>query len=89
MPYCSCHPISAHKKLRLPDWFVSNLMLDRALDAILKRINLDRTHDIPGGGGVGERRIPFQNSDLRAAGVQFEGQGEAHNARSGDQNVGF
>jgi hypothetical protein len=47
MPYCSCHPISVHKKLRLPDWFVSNLMLDRALDAILRRIHLDRAHDIP------------------------------------------
>jgi hypothetical protein len=47
MPYCSCHPIAAHTKLRLPDWFVSSLMLDRALDAIIKRIHLDRTHDIP------------------------------------------
>jgi hypothetical protein len=47
MPYVSCHPIAAHKKLRLPDWYVSSLMLDRALDAILKRIRLDRAHDIP------------------------------------------
>jgi len=47
MPDCSCHPIAAHKKLRLPDWFVSSLMLDRALDAILRRITLDRSHDIP------------------------------------------
>jgi len=47
MPDCSCHPIAAHTKLRLPDWFVSSLMLDRALDAILRRISLDRSHDIP------------------------------------------
>ena len=47
MPDCSCHPIAAHKKLRLPDWFVSSLMLDRALDAILRRITLNRSHDIP------------------------------------------
>jgi hypothetical protein len=47
MPYASCHPIAAHRKLRLPDWYVSSLMLDRALDAILRRIRLDRAHDIP------------------------------------------
>lgn len=47
MPTDSCHPESPHRKLRLPDWFVSNLMLDRALDAILRRVHLDRGHDIP------------------------------------------
>ncbi len=47
MPTHSCHPIAAHRKLRLPDWYVSSLMLDRALDAILRRITLDRRHDIP------------------------------------------
>ena len=47
MPTNSCHPIAAHRKLRLPDWFVSSLMLDRALDAILRRIRLDRSHDVP------------------------------------------
>ncbi len=47
MPTDSCHPIAAHQKLRLPDWYVSSLMLDRALDAILKRVTLDRKHDIP------------------------------------------
>ncbi len=47
MPTDSCHPIAAHQKLRLPDWYVSSLMLDRALDAILRRITLDRRHDIP------------------------------------------
>jgi hypothetical protein len=48
MPACGCHPIAAHKKLGVPDWFVSGLMLDRALDAILRRVDhLDREHDIP------------------------------------------
>lgn len=47
MPTDSCHPIAAHRKLRLPDWYVSSLMLDRAVDAILRRTRLDRSHDIP------------------------------------------
>ncbi len=48
MPAQGCHPYAAHKKLRIPDWYVSSLMLDRALDAILLRVKkLDRTHDVP------------------------------------------
>lgn len=47
MPTTSCHPIAAHRKLRIPDWFVSSLMLDRTLDAILRRIRLSRNYDIP------------------------------------------
>jgi hypothetical protein len=48
MPAQGCHPQAAHKKLRIPDWYVSSLMLDRALDAILRRVKkLDRTHDVP------------------------------------------
>jgi hypothetical protein len=48
MPLDLCHPQAPHKKLRLPEWFVSSLMLDRALDAIMRRVkNLDRAHDIP------------------------------------------
>lgn len=48
MPLDFCHPEAPHKKLRLPEWYVSNLMLDRAVDAIMRRINkLDRAHDIP------------------------------------------
>ena len=47
MPKCSCHPIAAHRKLKRPDWYVSGLMLDRALDAILRRIRLDRSYDVP------------------------------------------
>ena len=42
------HPTPPHQKLRLPNWFISSLMMDRALEAILRRDKqLDRTHDIP------------------------------------------
>jgi len=48
MPLDFCHPTAPHKKLKLPEWYVSNLMLDRALDAIVRRVKkLDRNHDIP------------------------------------------
>lgn len=48
MPAKGCHPAAAHRKLHIPDWYVSSLMLDRALDAILRRVEkLDRTHDVP------------------------------------------
>lgn len=48
MPLDVCHPKTPHEKLRLPNWFVSGLMLDRALDAIMRRVKrLDRRHDIP------------------------------------------
>ena len=43
-----CHPAAPHRKLRVPDWYISSLMLDRALDAILRRVKiLDRKHDVP------------------------------------------
>jgi hypothetical protein len=48
MPLDLCHPTAPHKKLRLPEWYVSSLMMDRALDAICRRVkNFDRKHDIP------------------------------------------
>ena len=48
MPVDFCHPTAPHKKLKLPEWYVSNLMLDRALDAIVRRVKkFDRKHDIP------------------------------------------
>src|SRR5215469_2248038 len=48
MPLDFCHPTAPHKKLRLPEWYVSSLMMDRALDAVVRRVkNLDRKHDIP------------------------------------------
>lgn len=48
MPSNSCHPNAPHEKLKAPDWYVSALMMDRALDAILRRVKkLDREHDVP------------------------------------------
>lgn len=43
-----CHPTAPHKKLRIPEWYVSSLMMDRALDAVVRRVGkFDRKHDIP------------------------------------------
>jgi len=48
MPLDHCHPNTPHKKLRIPEWFISDLMMDRALDAIVRRAKtIDRRHDIP------------------------------------------
>jgi hypothetical protein len=48
MPLDICHPTAPHTKLKLPEWYVSSLMMDRALDAIMRRVKkLDRKHDIP------------------------------------------
>jgi hypothetical protein len=48
MPLHYCHPSAPHKKLNVPEWYVSDLMLERALDAIIRRLKrLDREHDIP------------------------------------------
>jgi hypothetical protein len=48
MPLLFCHPEAPHKKLRMPEWYVSSLMMDRALDAVVRRVkNFDRAHDIP------------------------------------------
>ena len=48
MPLDFCHPTAPHKKLKLPEWYVSSLMMDRALDAVVRRVKkFDRKHDIP------------------------------------------
>jgi hypothetical protein len=48
MPLDLCHPETPHKKLRIPEWYVSSLMMDRALDAVVRRAKaIDRKHDIP------------------------------------------
>jgi hypothetical protein len=48
MPLHYCHPNTPHKKLKIPEWYISALMMDRALDAVVRRVRkLDRTHDIP------------------------------------------
>ena len=48
MPLHFCHPNTPHKKLKMPEWYVSSLMMDRALDAVVRRAKkIDRSHDIP------------------------------------------
>src|SRR5712671_1313730 len=48
MPWHFCHMDAPHKRLRLPEWYVSSLMMDRALDAVVRRVKkLDRAHDVP------------------------------------------
>ena len=48
MPLEFCHPTAPHERLELPEWYVSSLMMDRALDAVVRRVKkLDRKHDIP------------------------------------------
>lgn len=48
MPLDFCHPNTPHRKLRMPEWYVSSLMMDRALDAVMRRARkIDRKHDIP------------------------------------------
>ena len=48
MPLHFCHPNTPHKKLKMPEWYVSSLMMDRALDAVVRRAKkLDRAHDVP------------------------------------------
>ncbi|GGA35171.1 hypothetical protein [Dyella nitratireducens] len=48
MPSNNCHPNAPHVKLKTPDWYISSLMMDRALDAVLRRVKkFDRKHDIP------------------------------------------
>ena len=48
MPLDVCHPDTPHKKLRIPEWYISSLMMDRALDAVVRRAKtIDRRHDIP------------------------------------------
>jgi len=48
MPLNFCHPNTPHKKLAIPEWFVSSLMMERALDAVIRRAKrIDRKHDIP------------------------------------------
>jgi hypothetical protein len=48
MPLHYCHRTAPHKKLRVPEWYVSGLMMERALDAVVRRVKkLDREHDIP------------------------------------------
>ncbi|MHB8633471.1 MAG: hypothetical protein ACYDBQ_05805 [Thermoplasmatota archaeon] len=71
MPTLSCHPAAPHRSLRGLDTSVSSLMLDRALDAILRRITVDHDHDVPYLAGYSkdghriyiDRRLPHTYSE--------------------------
>jgi hypothetical protein len=41
------HVATKHRKLRGEDWVISEMMLDRAIDAINRRIALVRRYDVP------------------------------------------
>ncbi len=41
------HIATKHCKLRGEDWVISEMMLDRAIDAITRRIVLNRRYDVP------------------------------------------
>ena len=57
MPLDYCHPNTPHKKLRIPEWYVSALMMDRALDAVVRRAKtIDRSHESIGN-GFNRRRL--------------------------------
>ena len=45
-------------------------------------------HASGGGGGLGERSGAIEDSDAGSAVVEFEGEGEADDAGSGDADVG-
>src|SRR5580658_1828531 len=48
MPSSIRRPDAPRTKLRTPDWYVSSLMMDRALDAVMRRVkHFDRKHDVP------------------------------------------
>ena len=48
MPSSFRRPGAPRTKLRTPDWYVSSLMMDRALDAVMRRVkHFDRKHDVP------------------------------------------
>jgi hypothetical protein len=48
MPLHYCHTSAPHNKLEIPNWYVSGLMMERALDAVVRRVrHFDRDHDIP------------------------------------------
>ena len=41
------HSATKHCKLRGPDWCISDLMLDRTIDAIARRVSVSREYHVP------------------------------------------
>ena len=75
MPLDLRHPTAPHQKLKLPEWYVSNLMMDRALDAICRRVKkFDRKHDVPylAGYSLDGKTIYFTNCVKVDFGVDCE-----------------
>jgi hypothetical protein len=74
MPLHSCHPIAPHAKLKLPEGYVSSLMMERAVDAVMKRVGkLDRAHDIPYLAGYSNNgKIIYIDRDM-PTGFKFKG----------------
>ena len=55
MPLQFCHPNTPHRKLAIPEWFVSNLMMDRALDAVWHvAVDIDRLAVLAVAGEIGD-----------------------------------
>jgi hypothetical protein len=47
LPKKHVHIKTKHRKLRGPDWHISELMLDRTIDAIYRRLPVNRTYHVP------------------------------------------
>jgi hypothetical protein len=47
LPKKHVHNKTKHRKLRGPDWHISELMLDRTIDAILRRLPVNRKYHVP------------------------------------------
>ena len=41
------HIATKHRKLRGPDWYISEMMLDRTIDAIYRRLPISRKYHVP------------------------------------------
>jgi hypothetical protein len=47
LPKKHVHIKTKHRKLRGPDWHISELMLDRTIDAIYRRLPVNRKYHVP------------------------------------------
>jgi hypothetical protein len=47
LPKKHAHNRTKHRKLRGPDWHISAIMLDRSIDAIFRRLPVNRKYHVP------------------------------------------
>ena len=47
LPKKHVHIKTKHRKLRGPDWYISEMMLDRTIDAIYRRLPVNRNYHVP------------------------------------------